>query len=103
MFIQGTYPASNGKPSERLGASDGENGDKFYGRRRVFNDELPGGSEGHYEVRYHGKSNDDVLADSSRGCKGDGSENHDSLVESIFALQSVQGALEKGQFAFSFA
>ncbi|XP_073129168.1 WPP domain-interacting protein 2-like [Henckelia pumila] len=100
LFIQGAYPTSNGKPSERAGASDGENGDKFYGRGRVFNDELPGGSEGHYEVRYSGKSNDDVVVDSSRGCKEDGSENHDSIVESIFALQSVQEALEKEVLKF---
>lgn len=31
----------------------------------------------------------------SSTCKEDGSEDHDSLVESIFALQSVQEALEK--------
>ncbi|KAK6149476.1 hypothetical protein DH2020_017001 [Rehmannia glutinosa] len=87
VFMQGTYSTNNGIGNQRPKHYDGENGDEVPGRD----------GEGGYE----NLPREDVVADSSWEVKDDRSENHgssrdeDPLVESMFALQSVQEALEK--------
>ncbi|KAL0306180.1 UNVERIFIED_CONTAM: WPP domain-interacting protein 1 [Sesamum radiatum] len=98
--MQGTYFTNNGTQNERPKDYDGENGDEIQdseqdndGRRDVYERD---GDDGCEE-----SSPEDVVADSSSEVKEERSENHgssrdqDPLIESIFALQSAQEALEK--------
>ncbi|KAL0399036.1 UNVERIFIED_CONTAM: WPP domain-interacting protein 2 [Sesamum radiatum] len=100
VFTQGTYFTNNGIQNGRQKDYDGENGDEVQdseqdndGRRDVYDRD---GEDGCEE-----SSPEDVVADSSSEVKEERSENHgssrdqDPLVESIFALQSAQEALEK--------
>ncbi|KAL0362994.1 UNVERIFIED_CONTAM: WPP domain-interacting protein 2 [Sesamum calycinum] len=100
VFMQGTYFTNNGTQNERPKDYDGENGDEIQdseqdndGRRDVYERD---GDDGCEE-----SSPEDVVADSSSEVKEERSENHgssrdqDPLIESIFALQSAQEALEK--------
>lgn len=88
VFVQGV--TSNGKQSGRSMNYDGENSDEALPSEQQFNQEI---------------QQDDLAAHSSWEAKEEKSENHrsftdqDAFVESIFSLQSVQEALEKGLFS----
>ncbi|KAG8365204.1 hypothetical protein BUALT_Bualt18G0080100 [Buddleja alternifolia] len=106
LFMQGTYAISNGIQSDRPIDAYGKNGDEGHGSDRQVSDGLQGGCGRDGERGYDNNSREDVVADSSWEVKEERSQNHDSstdqdpLVESIFALQSAQEALEKEVLKF---
>ncbi|KAL2483787.1 WPP domain-interacting protein 1 [Forsythia ovata] len=100
--MQGNDTAtSNGILCGRLMNYDEENGDEVQGGEREVCNGLRGGYDRSNGGGFEDVSHEDLVADSSRESKKERSENHenstdsDPLVESIFALQSAQEALEK--------
>ncbi|KAK4398694.1 WPP domain-interacting protein 2 [Sesamum angolense] len=92
VFMQGTYFTNNGTQNERPKDYDGENGDEIQdseqdndGRRDVYERD---GEDGCEE-----SSPEDV--EEERSENHGSSRDQDPLIESIFALQSAQEALEK--------
>lgn len=106
VFVQGTYATSNGLRSERPVDYDGENGDEVQGSERQVSDGLKGGYTRDDEGGFEDSSPAHAVANSSWEVKKERSDNHgsssdqDPLVESIFALQAAQEALEKGWLTF---
>ncbi|KAL0353439.1 UNVERIFIED_CONTAM: WPP domain-interacting protein 2 [Sesamum angustifolium] len=100
VFMQGTYFTNNGTQNERPKDYDGENGDEIQDSEQD-NDGHRDAYERDGEDGCEESSPEDVVADSSSEVKEERSENHgssrdqDPLIESIFALQSAQEALEK--------
>ncbi|KAL7217322.1 hypothetical protein ACSBR1_029095 [Camellia fascicularis] len=97
VFMQGTNSVtSNGRQSGRSMNYDGENSDEAQG-----GEELRTGYSEENVGEFEGLSQEDLAADLSWEVKEEKIENHrsstdlDSLVESIFTLQSAQDALEK--------
>ncbi|PIM99614.1 hypothetical protein CDL12_27890 [Handroanthus impetiginosus] len=98
---KGTYSTNNGIRGERPKEYDGENGDEVQGIEQRVSDGHQGGYHRDGERGSEGLSPEDVDAESSWEVKEERSENRgssrdqDPLVDSIFALQSAQEALEK--------
>ncbi|KAL3821181.1 hypothetical protein ACJIZ3_007086 [Penstemon smallii] len=101
VFMQGTCTTSNGIRSERPIDYGDEDVDEIHGTDQQFSSGLRDGYGRDGERGYGNISSEDVIADSSWEAKEERSNNHvsstdqDPVVESMFALQSAQEALEK--------
>jgi hypothetical protein len=102
VFMQGDFTAtSNGKQTERSMKYDRENSDEALASER-FSEEVQTGYSKDNVGEIEDLLQDDLAADLSWQVKEEKSENHrpsidrDPMVESIFNLQSVQEALQKG-------
>ncbi|XP_022873380.1 WPP domain-interacting protein 1-like [Olea europaea var. sylvestris] len=101
-LMQGNNTATiNGILSGRLMNYDEANGDEVQASELQVRDGIRGGYDRNNDRRFEDVSREDLVADSSWEAKEERSENHenstdsDPLVESVFALQSAQEALEK--------
>ncbi|XP_016444532.2 WPP domain-interacting protein 2-like [Nicotiana tabacum] len=102
LFMQGSdYVTSNGTKCERSMMYDGEFSDETQDRERPIGEELHAGRERGNDRESENVSQEDLVAESPWEVKEEKSENqgsftdHDPLMESIFNLQTAQGALER--------
>ncbi|PIN25124.1 hypothetical protein CDL12_02145 [Handroanthus impetiginosus] len=106
VFMQGTYTTSNGIRSKKPVNHDGENGDEVQCRERRASNGVRAEYRRDGIVGDEDISPEDVVADSSwegrkeRSGNRGSSSDQDPLVESIFALQTAQDALEKEVLKF---
>lgn len=103
VFRQGTpAAASNGNQD------DGDNSDGDYAGDRQFSEEVETAYRKEDEAEAEDVTQDNLAADLSWEVKDGKDRNHwsplnkDPMDESILSLQSVQHALEKGSYTFSF-
>lgn len=101
--MQGAFNAtSNGKQTGRSVDHDGENSDEAHTSEEQFSEEVHTGYNKENVGEVKDLSLDDLAENLSWEVKEEKSENHqrstdqDPLVDSLFSLQSVQEALEKG-------
>ncbi|XP_007020314.2 PREDICTED: WPP domain-interacting protein 1 [Theobroma cacao] len=102
VFMQGPFSVtSNGKQSGKPMNFDGENSDEAHEGEQMVGEEVQTAYRKENSGEIEELSLDDLPADLSWEAKEEKSDNNqpspdqDPLVESIFALQSVQEALEK--------